>query len=243
MAIQVPRDFSAGVNCCCVGGKRHRMVWTSISSAAWPQFCRSKFFEQVPTRSQLCSVRFAPVHRRIPDPSTGGVSSSDGWAIGSAAKYTFPCYAQRNGAGATGGDRVDSRPTRPIGLTAAFLLFRLADDPRACAWAVSMAGAITYVGRACAGTKSPRLLHRPGCRPLRLLGIVVSLAVIIATRTYFGNQVFDEWGRGAFRSWVSFLLVGPSQSTSGSSSRRRRSSRKIKARGADDQKPLEGGLP
>jgi len=38
------------------------------------------------------------------------------------------------------------------------------------------------------------------------LGIVVSLAVIIATRTYFGNQVFDEWAwRVPFL--VSFLLV------------------------------------
>src|SRR5438045_9152320 len=38
------------------------------------------------------------------------------------------------------------------------------------------------------------------------LGIVVSLAVIIATRSYFGNQVFDEWAwRVPFL--VSFLLV------------------------------------
>jgi MFS family permease len=38
------------------------------------------------------------------------------------------------------------------------------------------------------------------------LGIVVSLAVIIATRTYFGNQAFDEWAwRVPFL--VSFLLV------------------------------------
>src|SRR5947199_5037285 len=38
------------------------------------------------------------------------------------------------------------------------------------------------------------------------LGIVVSLAVIIATRGYFGNQVFDEWAwRVPFL--VSFLLV------------------------------------
>lgn len=39
------------------------------------------------------------------------------------------------------------------------------------------------------------------------LGIVVSLAVIIATRTYFGNEAFDAWAwRVPFL--VSFLLVG-----------------------------------
>src|SRR6266436_5867805 len=65
-------------------------------------------------------------------------------------------------------------------------------------------GAITYVAEHV--PDDSRGCYTGWLQTSPTLGIVVSLAVIIATRTYFGNQVFDEW------AWcvpflVSFLLM------------------------------------
>src|SRR6266403_785005 len=65
-------------------------------------------------------------------------------------------------------------------------------------------GAITYVAEHV--PDDSRGYYTGWLQTSPTLGIVVSLAVIIATRTYFGNQVFDEWAwRVPFL--VSFLLV------------------------------------
>jgi MFS family permease len=65
-------------------------------------------------------------------------------------------------------------------------------------------GAITYVAEHVPDER--RGYYTGWLQTSPTLGIVVSLAVIIATRTYFGNQVFDEWAwRIPFL--VSFLLV------------------------------------
>jgi MFS family permease len=113
-------------------------------------------------------------------------------------KYTFlvPLSGMGLGTGAIG-----LIPTyESIGLTAAFLLFGLRmiwPVPGRRVWRRHHLRC-----RACAG-RQPGLLHRLAAE---LSGIVVSLAVIIATRTYFGNQAFDEWAwRVPFL--VSFLLV------------------------------------
>jgi len=67
-----------------------------------------------------------------------------------------------------------------------------------------MGGAITYVAEHV--PDDSRGYYTGWLQTSPTLGIVVSLAVIIATRTYFGNQVFDEWAwRVPFL--VSFLLV------------------------------------
>src|SRR5258705_2277700 len=112
-----------------------------------------------------------------------------------------PCYAQRNGTG-HGGDRVDpdlrvDRSDRRVPS------LRLADDPR------PVPGRRVWRRhhlrcRAC--TDESRGYYTGWLQTSPTLGIVVSLAVIIVTRTYFGNQVFDEWAwRVPFL--VSFLLV------------------------------------
>jgi MFS family permease len=65
-------------------------------------------------------------------------------------------------------------------------------------------GAITYVAEHVPDER--RGYYTGWLQTSPTLGIVVSLAVIIATRSYFGNQVFDEWAwRVPFL--VSFLLV------------------------------------
>jgi MFS family permease len=90
-----------------------------------------------------------------------------------------------------------------IGLTAAFLLFGLRMIQGLCLGG-EYGGAITYVAEHVPDER--RGYYTGWLQTSPTLGIVVSLAVIIATRTYFGNQVFDEWAwRVPFL--VSFLLV------------------------------------
>jgi len=100
-------------------------------------------------------------------------------------------------------------------------------------------GAITYVAEHV--PDESRGYYTGWLQTSPTLGIVVSLAVIIATRTYFGTQAFDEWAwRVPFL--VSFLLVAIAiyirlqlQETADLPG--------DQGEGADDQEPLEGGLP
>jgi len=90
-----------------------------------------------------------------------------------------------------------------IGLTAAFILFGLRMVQGLCLGG-EYGGAITYVAEHVSDRR--RGYYTGWLQTSPTLGIVVSLAVIIATRQYFGNQVFDEWAwRVPFL--VSFLLV------------------------------------
>lgn len=117
-------------------------------------------------------------------------------------KYTFLITLTGMGLG-TGA--IGLIPTyESIGLTAAFLLFSLRMIQGLCLGG-EYGGAITYVAEHVPderrGYYTGWLLTSP------TLGIVVSLAVIIAARTYFGSEAFDAWAwRVPFL--VSFLLVG-----------------------------------
>src|SRR5256886_14189894 len=117
-------------------------------------------------------------------------------------KYTFlvPLSGMGLGTGAIG-----LIPTfASIGLTAAFVLFGLRMIQGLCLGG-EYGGAITYVAEHV--PDDSRGYYTGWLQTSPTLGIVVSLAVIIATRTYFGNQVFDEWAwRGSFL--VFFLLGG-----------------------------------
>ncbi|HEX2364652.1 MAG TPA: MFS transporter [Bradyrhizobium sp.] len=116
-------------------------------------------------------------------------------------KYTFLVTLSGMGLG-TGA--IGLIPTyESIGLTAAFLLFGLRMIQGLCLGG-EYGGAITYVAEHV--PDDSRGYYTGWLQTSPTLGIVVSLAVIIATRTYFGNQVFDEWAwRVPFL--VSFLLV------------------------------------
>ena len=116
-------------------------------------------------------------------------------------KYTFLVTLSGMGLG-TGA--IGLIPTyQSIGLTAAFLLFGLRMIQGLCLGG-EYGGAITYVAEYV--PDESRGYYTGWLQTSPTLGIVVSLAVIIATRTYFGNQVFDEWAwRVPFL--VSFLLV------------------------------------
>jgi MFS family permease len=116
-------------------------------------------------------------------------------------KYTFLVTLSGMGIG-TG--CIGLIPTyEQIGLTAAFILSGLRMIQGLCLGG-EYGGAITYVAEHVSDRR--RGYYTGWLQTSPTLGIVVSLAVIIATRQYFGNAVFDEWAwRVPFL--VSFLLV------------------------------------
>jgi MFS family permease len=116
-------------------------------------------------------------------------------------KYTFLITLSGMGLG-TGA--IGLIPTyQSIGLTAAFVLFGLRMIQGLCLGG-EYGGAITYVAEHVPDDR--RGYYTGWLQTSPTLGIVVSLAVIVLTRTYAGNQAFDEWAwRIPFL--LSFLLV------------------------------------
>src|SRR2546427_9930254 len=90
-----------------------------------------------------------------------------------------------------------------IGLSAAILLFALRMIQGLCLGG-EYGGAITYVAEHVSDER--RGYYTGWLQTSPTLGIVVSLAVIVGSRTYLGNEAFNEWGwRIPFL--ISFLLV------------------------------------
>jgi MFS family permease len=116
-------------------------------------------------------------------------------------KYTFLITLSGMGLG-TGA--IGLIPTyESIGLAAAFILFFLRMLQGLCLGG-EYGGAITYVAEHVSDER--RGYYTGWLQTSPTLGIVVSLAVIIATRSYFGNDVFNAWAwRIPFL--ISFLLV------------------------------------
>src|SRR5580704_18867086 len=116
-------------------------------------------------------------------------------------KYTFLVTLSGMGLG-TGA--IGLIPTfESIGLTAAFLLFSLRMIQGLCLGG-EYGGAITYVAEHVPDER--RGYYTGWLQTSPTLGIVVSLAVIVAARTYFGNDTFNAWAwRVPFL--VSFALV------------------------------------
>src|SRR6201981_368590 len=116
-------------------------------------------------------------------------------------KYTFLVTLSGMGLG-TGA--IGLIPTyEQIGLTAAIILFGLRMIQGLCLGG-EYGGAITYVAELVSDER--RGYYTGWLQTSPTLGIVVSLFVIITTRTYFGNEVFNAWAwRIPFL--ISFLLV------------------------------------
>src|SRR4249919_2297489 len=116
-------------------------------------------------------------------------------------KYTFLITLTGMGLG-TGA--IGLIPTyESIGLSAAFILFGLRMIQGLCLGG-EYGGAITYVAEHVSDER--RGYYTGWLQTSPTLGIVVSLFVIIATRSYFGNTAFDAWAwRIPFL--ISFLLV------------------------------------
>ena len=107
-----------------------------------------------------------------------------GMGLGTAAIGLIPTYAS-------------------IGVAAAFILFGLRIIQGLCLGG-EYGGAITYVAESVSDER--RGYYTGWLQTSPTLGIVVSLAVIVGTRTYLGDDAFKAWGwRIPFL--ISFLLV------------------------------------
>jgi len=197
MAIQIPSDFRRVIIAASVGNVIEWYDFYIFGSLA--AVLSVKFFEQSHPVAALLSTIALFTAGFLIRPLGAFLFGWMGDRVG--RKYTFLVTLSGMGLG-TGA--IGLIPTyQSIGLTAAFLLFGLRMIQGLCLGG-EYGGAITYVAEHV--PDDSRGYYTGWLQTSPTLGIVVSLAVIIVTRTYFGNQVFDEWAwRVPFL--VSFLLV------------------------------------
>jgi len=197
MAIQIPGDFRRVIVAASVGNVIEWYDFYIFGSLA--AVLSVKFFEQSHPVAALLSTIALFTAGFLIRPLGAFLFGWMGDRVG--RKYTFLVTLSGMGLG-TGA--IGLIPTyQSIGLAAAFLLFGLRMIQGLCLGG-EYGGAITYVAEHV--PDESRGYYTGWLQTSPTLGIVVSLAVIIATRTYFGNQVFDEWAwRVPFL--VSFLLV------------------------------------
>ena len=197
MAVQVPHDFRRVIVAASVGNVIEWYDFYIFGSLA--AVLSVKFFEQSHPVAALLSTIALFTAGFLIRPLGAFLFGWMGDRVG--RKYTFLITLSGMGLG-TGA--IGLIPTyQSIGLTAAFVLFGLRMIQGLCLGG-EYGGAITYVAEHVPDDK--RGYYTGWLQTSPTLGIVVSLAVIVLTRTWFGNQVFDEWAwRVPFL--VSFLLV------------------------------------
>jgi MFS family permease len=197
MAIQVPRDFRRVIIAASVGNIIEWYDFYIFGSLA--AVLSVKFFEQSHPVAALLSTIALFTAGFLIRPLGAFLFGWMGDRVG--RKYTFLVTLSGMGLG-TGA--IGLIPTyQSIGLTAAILLFSLRMIQGLCLGG-EYGGAITYVAEHVPDDR--RGYYTGWLQTSPTLGIVVSLAVIILTRTAVGNQAFDEWAwRVPFL--VSFLLV------------------------------------
>lgn len=197
MAVQVPHDFRRVIVAASVGNVIEWYDFYIFGSLA--AVLSVKFFEQSHPVAALLSTIALFTAGFLIRPLGAFLFGWMGDRVG--RKYTFLITLSGMGLG-TGA--IGLIPTyQSIGPTAAFVLFGLRMIQGLCLGG-EYGGAITYVAEHVPDDK--RGYYTGWLQTSPTLGIVVSLAVIVLTRTWFGNQVFDEWAwRVPFL--VSFLLV------------------------------------
>ena len=197
MAIQIQGDFRRVIIAASVGNVIEWYDFYIFGSLA--AVLSVKFFEQSHPVAALLSTIALFTAGFLIRPLGAFLFGWMGDRVG--RKYTFLVTLSGMGLG-TGA--IGLIPTyQSIGLTAAFLLFGLRMIQGLCLGG-EYGGAITYVAEHV--PDESRGYYTGWLQTSPTLGIVVSLVVIIVTRTYFGSQVFDEWAwRVPFL--VSFLLV------------------------------------
>ena len=197
MAIQIPRDFRRVIVAASVGNVIEWYDFYIFGSLA--AVLSVKFFEQSHPVAALLSTIALFTAGFLIRPLGAFLFGWMGDRVG--RKYTFLVTLSGMGLG-TGA--IGLIPTyESIGLTAAFLLFGLRMIQGLCLGG-EYGGAITYVAEHVPDER--RGYYTGWLQTSPTLGIVVSLAVIIATRTYFGEDAFNAWAwRVPFL--LSFLLV------------------------------------
>jgi MFS family permease len=194
---QIPKDFRRVILAASVGNVIEWYDFYIFGSLA--AVLSVKFFEKSHPVAALLSTIALFTAGFLVRPLGAFVFGWMGDRVG--RKYTFLVTLSGMGLG-TGA--IGLIPTfEQIGLAAAFILFGLRMIQGLCLGG-EYGGAITYVAEHVSDER--RGYYTGWLQTSPTLGIVVSLAVIIATRTYFGNDVFNNWAwRVPFL--VSFLLV------------------------------------
>src|SRR5580692_10630317 len=197
MAIQVQSDFRRVIVAASVGNVIEWYDFYIFGSLA--AVLSVKFFEQSHPVAALLSTIALFTAGFLIRPLGAFLFGWMGDRVG--RKYTFLVTLSGMGLG-TGA--IGLIPTyASIGLTAAFILFGLRMIQGLCLGG-EYGGAITYVAEHVPDDR--RGYYTGWLQTSPTLGIVVSLFVIVATRTYFGNEVFGAWAwRIPFL--ISFLLV------------------------------------
>src|SRR4249919_3131454 len=197
MAIQVPRDFRRVIVAASVGNVIEWYDFYIFGSLA--AVLSVKFFEKSHAVAALLSTVALFTAGFLIRPLGAFLFGWLGDRVG--RKYTFLVTLTGMGLG-TG--CIGLIPTyEQIGLTAAFLLFGLRMIQGLCLGG-EYGGAITYVAEHVSDER--RGYYTGWLQTSPTLGIVLSLIVIIAIRTYFGNEAFNDWAwRIPFL--FSFLLV------------------------------------
>jgi MFS family permease len=195
--VEVPKDFRRVIIAAAVGNVIEWYDFYIFGSLA--AVLSVKFFEQSHPVAALLSTIALFTAGFLIRPLGAFLFGWMGDRIG--RKYTFLVTLTGMGVG-TG--CIGLIPTyEQIGLAAAFILFGLRMIQGLCLGG-EYGGAITYVAEHVSDER--RGYYTGWLQTSPTLGIVVSLAVIIATRTYFGTEVFNAWAwRVPFL--VSFLLV------------------------------------
>jgi MFS family permease len=182
MTIQIPRDFRRVIVAASVGNVIEWYDFYIFGSLA--AVLSVKFFEQSHPVAALLSTIALFTAGFLIRPLGAFLFGWMGDRVG--RKYTFLVTLSGMGLG-TGA--IGLIPTyESIGLTAAFLLFGLRMIQGLCLGG-EYGGAITYVAEHV--PDESRGYYTGWLQTSPTLGIVVSLAVIIATRTYFGRRVAD----------------------------------------------------
>jgi MFS family permease len=197
MAAQIPKDFRRVIVAAAVGNVIEWYDFYIFGSLA--AILSVKFFEQSHPVAALLSTIALFTAGFLIRPLGALLFGWLGDRVG--RKYTFLITLTGMGLG-TG--CIGLIPTfAQIGVAAAFLLFALRMIQGLCLGG-EYGGAITYVAEHVSDER--RGYYTGWLQTSPTLGIVVSLAVIIACRWYFGNEAFNDWAwRVPFL--VSFLLV------------------------------------
>jgi MFS family permease len=197
MAGQIPKNFRTVIVAASVGNVIEWYDFYIFGSLA--AVLSVKFFEQSHPIAALLSTIALFTAGFLIRPLGAFLFGWMGDKVG--RKYTFLVTLSGMGLG-TGA--IGLIPTYAnIGLSAAFLLFGLRMIQGLCLGG-EYGGAITYVAEHVSDER--RGFYTGWLQTSPTLGIVLSLAVIIATRTYFGNDAFNAWAwRVPFL--VSFLMV------------------------------------
>ncbi|HZP68888.1 MAG TPA: MFS transporter [Pseudolabrys sp.] len=197
MAAQIPKDFRRVIIAAAVGNVIEWYDFYIFGSLA--AVLSVKFFDKTHPVAALLSTIALFTAGFLVRPLGAFIFGWMGDRIG--RKYTFLVTLSGMGLG-TG--CIGLLPTiDQIGLAAAFILFFLRMIQGLCLGG-EYGGAITYVAEHVSDER--RGYYTGWLQTSPTLGIVVSLVVIIATRSYFGNAVFDSWAwRIPFL--FSFLLV------------------------------------